>query len=68
MINASPEPVSNVAASLGEEALLVSGWWLALVHPLSFLVVLALFLLGVAYFMRRLWRALRPRPPTARVA
>ncbi|MBK8162868.1 MAG: DUF4126 domain-containing protein [Gammaproteobacteria bacterium] len=65
MINASPEPVSNVAASLGEEAVLVSGGWLALFHPLVFLLLLALFLLAVAVFLRRLWRALRARWPRA---
>lgn len=68
MINASPEPVSNVAASLGEEAVLVSGGWLALVYPLAFLVLLALFLLVVMYFLRRLWRAVRARPPAERAA
>lgn len=66
LINASPEPVSNVAASLGEEALLVSGWWMALFHPLGFLVLLALFMLVVAYFLRRLWRAVRRRPSPER--
>lgn len=68
LINASPEPVSNVTASLGEEALLVSGGWLALFYPLAFLLLLALFMLVVAYFLRRLWRALRARPPRERLA
>lgn len=66
IINTSPEPVSNVTASLGEEALLVSGGWLALSHPLAFLALLALFMLVVAYFLRRLWRAMRRRPETGR--
>ncbi|MCC6207927.1 MAG: DUF4126 domain-containing protein, partial [Gammaproteobacteria bacterium] len=66
IINASPEPVSNVAVSLGEEALLVSGGWLALFHPVGFLILLALFMLGVAYFLRRLWRAVHQRPSTGR--
>jgi len=61
MLNTSPEPVTNVSASLGEEALLVSGGWLALHYPMTFLVLLALFMLAVGYFLRRLWRAFRQR-------
>ncbi len=57
IINTSPEPVSNISASLGEEALLVSGGWLVLHYPLIFLALLLLFMLLVAYFLRRLWRA-----------
>lgn len=59
IINTSPEPVTNISASLGEEALLVSGGWLVLHYPLIFLALLALFMLTVAYFLRRLWRAFR---------
>lgn len=61
MLNTSPEPVTNVSASLGEEVLLVSGGWLALHYPMTFLVLLALFMLAVGYFLRRLWRAFRQR-------
>ncbi|MEQ6340838.1 MAG: DUF4126 domain-containing protein [Gammaproteobacteria bacterium] len=61
MLNTSPEPVTNGSASLGEEALLVSGGWLALHYPMTFLVLLALFMLAVGYFLRRLWRAFRQR-------
>ena len=61
ILNTSPEPVTNVVASLGEETLLVSGGWLAYQHPLIFLVMLTLFMITVAYFMRRLWRAFRNR-------
>ncbi len=65
-INTSPEPVSNVAASFGEEALLGGGLWLAIVHPLVFLVALGVFLLAALWLARRLWRRLRP-PPVPRV-
>ena len=61
ILNTSPEPVTNIAASLGEETLLVSGGWLAYQHPLIFLAMLALFMLAVAYFLRRLWQAFRRR-------
>lgn len=62
-INTSPEPVSNVGASLGEDALFATGLWALFHHPLAFLAGLAAFMAmaGVAlYFVwrlvRRLWR------------
>lgn len=58
-INTSPEPVSNVAASFGEELMLGGGLWLAFAHPLLFLVFLGAFLLGTMLLARALWRGLR---------
>lgn len=66
-INTSPEPVSNVAASFGEDVLLGGGLWLAFAHPLAFLVALAAFMLAVAWLVRRLWRWLRTPPSGRRV-
>lgn len=66
LINTSPEPLSNIAASFGEEVLLVGGLWLAFMHPLAFLVALALFMLATLWMLRRLWRWLRQaKPPPA---
>jgi hypothetical protein len=62
LINTSPEPVSNVAASLGEETLLGGGLWLAFVHPLVFLAALAVFIFVTLWMLRRLWRWLTRRP------
>lgn len=62
LINTSPEPVSNVAASFGEETLLGAGLWLALAHPLAFLGALAVFILLTLWMLRRLWRWLTHRP------
>ena len=62
LINTSPEPVSNVAASLGEETLLGAGLWLALVHPLAFLGALGVFLVATLWMLRRLWHWLTRRP------
>ena len=68
LINTSPEPVSNIAASFGEEALLGGGLWLAIAHPLVFLVALALFMLATLWMLRRLWRWLRQgKTPPAHV-
>ncbi|MEW6118723.1 MAG: DUF4126 domain-containing protein [Pseudomonadota bacterium] len=61
-INASPEPVSNVAASFGEEGLLGAGFWLAFVHPLVFLGALLVFIVVTFWMLRRLWHWLTRRP------
>lgn len=42
-INTSPEPFSNWFASFGEDTLVPAGLWLAVAHPLGFLVALVLF-------------------------
>jgi hypothetical protein len=38
LINTSPEPFSNIATSLGEDALVPSGLAIAVFHPLLFLI------------------------------
>lgn len=66
LINTSPEPVSNAAASLGDEALLGGGLWLAFAHPLAFLAALAVFMAVTLWVLRRLWRWRRqPGAPAA---
>jgi hypothetical protein len=42
-INTSPEPFTNWAASFGEDMLVPAGLWLAVAHPVMFLVMLLLF-------------------------
>lgn len=58
-LNLSPEPFSNWMASLSEDAIVPLGLWLAFVHPLAFLLVLALTLLAVVLLMRLVWRGFR---------
>jgi hypothetical protein len=58
VVNTSPEPFSNWAASFSEDMLVPAGLWLALVHPLVFLVMLALFALGAVLLLRVIWRGL----------
>jgi hypothetical protein len=58
-INLSPEPFSNWAASFSEDALVPVGLWLAFAHPLVFLCLLVLMLVGVVLLARVLWRGLR---------
>jgi hypothetical protein len=58
-INTSPEPFSNWTASLAEDAMVPLGLWLAVVHPILFFLLLALFLLGAVLLLRLIWRGLR---------
>jgi hypothetical protein len=55
-INASPEPFSNIAASLSEDALVIGGLWTALHHPILFVLALVLFALLAAWALPKLWR------------
>ena len=59
MINTSPEPVSNWTASIVEDIAVISGIWVALNHPLVFLVLFILFLVFLIWFLPRLWRAIQ---------
>ncbi|MGQ0443277.1 MAG: DUF4126 domain-containing protein, partial [Methylophilaceae bacterium] len=59
LINTSPEPVSNITTSFGEEGLLLGGGWLALAHPVVFLGVLAAFILVMIWLIPKLWRGIK---------
>ncbi len=56
LINTSPEPVSNWAASLGEDAAVIMGLWTALHYPLVFIVFLIVFLLLLVWLLPRIWK------------
>lgn len=58
LINTSPEPVSNVATSFGEDGLWLGGGWLALTHPVVFIAVLILFVLAMLWMLPKLWRGI----------
>jgi len=58
-INASPEPVSNVLASLLEDGLVVGALWLATQHPLAFGVALVVAVVLMWLLTAWLWRFLR---------
>lgn len=56
LINTSPEPFSNIAASLATDALVVTGLWLALTNPITFLCLLALFVALLVWLLPKLVR------------
>jgi hypothetical protein len=58
-INTSPEPLSNWAASFGEDVLVGVLLYLALAYPIALLVVLALLIVGSLWLMPKLWRFIR---------
>ena len=58
-INTSPEPFTNWTASLAEDAMVPLGLWIAVVHPVVFLVLLMLFAVVAFLLLRFIWRGLR---------
>jgi len=58
-INTSPEPFSNVGASLVEDAAVPTGLWLAVAHPLVFGLLFILVLVLSVWLIRKSWRFLR---------
>ena len=61
LINTSPEPFSNIAASVGEDVTVIGGLALAIAHPITFLCLLALFVIVLIWLLPRLIRlALTP--------
>ena len=56
LINTSPEPFSNLAASFAEDASVVGGLALAIAHPITFLCLLALFVALLVWLLPKLTR------------
>ena len=59
LINTSPEPISNIAASLGEESMLLTGGWLVFAHPAVFIGLLCGFILLMLWLLPKLWRGIK---------
>ena len=57
-INTSPEPFSNIGASLVEDSLVPAGLWLAVAHPLVFLVLFVVVMVLSVWLIRKSWRFL----------
>ena len=57
--NTSPEPFSNWALSLGEDALAIGAAVLAVFHPLVLLAVVLAFLVAAAWLLPKIVRRLR---------
>jgi len=59
VINTSPEPFSNWAASLGEELAVGTVLWLAFAYPVAALCVLALIVAFTIWLIPKVWRMIR---------
>ncbi len=58
VINTSPEPFSNWAASFGEELAVGSVLWLAFSHPIAALVVVLVLTVVAFWLIPKLWRTI----------
>lgn len=58
LINASPEPVTNWAASITEDVAVIAGLWTALYYPWVFLVLLIIFILLMIWWLPKIWRGI----------
>jgi hypothetical protein len=59
MINTSPEPFSNWAASILEDIAVFGGLYTALYHPLIFLGFFILFILFSIWLLPKLWTGIK---------
>lgn len=59
LINTSPEPVSNIAASFSEESALITGGWLVFAHPAVFIGLLCGFILLLFWLLPKVWRGVK---------
>ena len=59
IINTSPEPFTNWAASVAEDVAVIAGLWAALNHPVLFLALLALFLVLLVWLLPKIWRGIK---------
>lgn len=59
MINTSPEPFTNWAASITEDVAVLGGLWAALNYPIAFLALLVLFIIFAIWILPKIWRAVK---------
>ncbi|MBL8665732.1 MAG: DUF4126 domain-containing protein [Candidatus Odyssella sp.] len=56
LINTSPEPFTNWAASIGEDVAVIGGMWLAVKHPYVFLGLLAVVVALTIWLLPKIFR------------
>ena len=59
LINSSPEPFSNIGASVTEDVIVVGGVWLAASHPEAMLALLGVFIILAIWLLPKLWRLIK---------
>ena len=58
LINTSPEPFSNWGASITEDVAVFGGLWVALNHPVLFLILVLIFIIFAIWMLPKIWRLL----------
>ena len=58
IINASPEPFTNLAASFGEDLVVLTGLWLMFAHPWLMLALLVMLAALIVWLLPKLWRGI----------
>ena len=61
VVNHSPEPFTNIGASLAEDTFAPFGVWLSISHPLLVLGLVLAFLGGFVWVMPKVFRSIRAR-------
>ena len=59
LINASPEPFSNIGISVAEDTLVLAGLAGAVFYPTEFLVFMALFIALAIWLLPKIWRGVK---------
>ncbi len=59
VINSSPEPFSNWLASITEDVAVVGGLWTAMNYPITFIILLVLFLAFMVWILPKIWRGIK---------
>lgn len=59
LINTSPEPFTNWAASISEDLMVLGGLWAMFNHPWLFVGAMVVFILLVIWLLPKLWRLLK---------
>ncbi len=54
-LNTSPEPISNMVASVAEDVSVIAMFLLVIKHPIVAAVLVALFIIASIWFLRRMW-------------
>ena len=66
VINTSPEPVTNWAASIVEDLAVIGGLWVSLTYPWAFVIFIIMFVLIAIWLLPKLWRAIKDIVATLR--
>ena len=59
IINTSPEPFTNWAASVLEDVAVVAGIWASLHHPWVFIAILVLFIIMMIWLLPKIWLGIK---------